>query len=179
VVGDRGDTNISIDAKDAYTFNSNFMSYEEGLWMEELFTSPEVKLLRPGVSSGTEYEVTGVVHRASNSTADFVLAIGVELAAGTVFYYEVDNGGPIGMSNSGFGEITGFSVGNHRTNVPSLINAGAVITGTLIADYTGETGRDKYFIPINITSPSFDQKEKSIRYLVEARPAFKKNIQRQ
>jgi hypothetical protein len=178
-LGDRGDTIINVDAKDAYTFNSNFLSYEEGLWLEELFTSPEVKLLRPGVSSGTEYEVTGVVHRASNSTADFVLASSAELEAGTVFYYQVDNGASIGMSNSGTGEITGFTAGNNRTTVPSTINAGAVITGTLIANYTGLTGRDKYFIPINVTTPSFDEKDKSVRYQVEARPAFKKNIQRQ
>lgn len=178
-IGDRGDTVMSVDAKDAYTFNSNLLTSEEGLWLEELFTSPEVKLLRPGVSSGTEYEISSCMHRASNQTADFILTLPIELPAGTVFYYEIDNGATLGMSNSGTGTITGFAGTNHRTDVPSSINASASMVGTLIADYTGQRGRAKYFIPINITNVGFEEKEKGVKYTVEARPAFKKNIQKQ
>lgn len=175
-LGDRGEKVIGVEARDAFVFNSNWLTEEEGLWIEELFTSPEVKLLVPESESGDEYEVSGVVH--NGGFADFVLPNGVELSAGTFFSYEVDNGAPIGMASSGTGTILAYNSGSgrHETNVVSTINAGALITGTLIANYAQ---RDPYHLPVIVTNPSFEEKDTKIRYSVEAKPAFKKNIQRQ
>lgn len=41
-IGDRGKTVISVDASESRTYNSNWLTEQESLWMEQLFTSPEV-----------------------------------------------------------------------------------------------------------------------------------------
>lgn len=41
-IGDRGRTVIAVDSQETDRYNSNWMTQNESLWMEELFTSPEV-----------------------------------------------------------------------------------------------------------------------------------------
>lgn len=41
-IGDRGRTVVRVDSQETNTYNSNWMTERESIWMEELFTSPEV-----------------------------------------------------------------------------------------------------------------------------------------
>lgn len=177
-LGDRGERVISVDAQEAHVYQSNWLSYEEGVWLRELFTSPEVFVFVPESSNSVEYEIEGVVHRASNQTADFALSTLDGLDIGTTFIYEVSDGSLIGMASTGTGTITGFDHGNSRilTDVSSTINAGAIITGSLLATLVDTPA---YRLPIVVTTPSYEEKTRSIRYSVEARPSYKENIQRQ
>lgn len=177
-LGDRGEKVLSVDAREAHTYNTNWLTLEEGRWLRELFTSPEVYVTVPDEYSGLEIGIEGAVHRASNQTADFLLAGGVRLDTGTTFTYTVDDGSPIGMASSGSGTITGIDsgTGRHKTDVPSAINAGAIITGSMLAQVLVAPA---YRLPIVLTSTLYEEKDKSIKYTIEARPSYKENIQRQ
>lgn len=175
---DRGQAIARVDANETFIFTSNWLTEEEGLWLEELFTSPEVFYRRPADTQ--TFSITGAAHRAADNTADFVLAAGVSIPAGTPFTFTVDDGSPIGMANSGSGVFQGIdsSTGYHKTNVTSTISAGAVITGSLIAEIVPQAR-----IGLVITNTSYEEKLKSsvrnIQYTIEARPSNKINVQSQ
>lgn len=178
VITDRGEKIMSVSARERMTFTTNWLTEEEGLWLEELFTSPEVFLKIPATT--TSYGVSGVVHRASNSTADFVLPDGVIIPSGTAFTYSVDDGSPIGMTNTGSGTIVSYdtSTGYHRTTVASTINAGALITGSITVE-TIPVAR----VPVVVNSAGYDEKLKTsirnIQYTIDVKPSYKTNIQTQ
>jgi hypothetical protein len=171
-LGDRGRTLLGISANEKLTYNTNWLTEAEGLWLEELYTSPEVNLFS---LNGTRYNVSGAGY--NNGFADFAIDLGVILATGTAFTYSVDDGSPIGMANSGSGVITGFDAGSdlHQTTVVCTVNAGAIITGHLTAFVKG-------FLPVIVKSPSWEEKLKvntrKIQYAIEIEPAYSVNVQR-
>ena len=174
-LGDRGDTVLSIIAQEGFVFASDNLTTDEGLWLKELFTSPDVFLYVPAETETVSVDITGVVHRSSNQTADFVLS--EDIPIGTEFHYEVSGGSIIGMANSGDGTIVSdLGSSTFETDVPSTINSGALITGVLT--YTRQTAAS-YRIPLIVTNTSYEEQEKNIKYRIEARPAHRENIQRQ
>lgn len=174
--GDRGQSVMSVQGDYSLTFNSNWLTENEGKWLEELFTSPEVYVM--DTESDTEtYEITGADYNAGR--ADLVLddSLSGILPIGSMFSYSVVNGSVIGMANSGTGMITGYSgSGRYQTNIVATINAGAIITGSMIADLITINK-----IPLVLTSSSYDEKKKinikNIQYTIIAKPTFKTNSQ--
>lgn len=150
-VGDRGDKVISIDARNAYVMNTDWMTEEVALWLEELFTSPEacifeIKTLAgdPPITGAScslpeSFPITGAVHRAANSTADIFITEGSpgSIPDGTYFDYTGTNFTAIGAANSGtHRQIISYDSGGgfYYTDIVSTINAGALITGTLFPE---------------------------------------------
>lgn len=174
-IGDRGDGITSVGAKERYRFSSDYLTENEAVWLEDLFTSPEVYVYDNSVIRQTA-EITGAVY--NSGLVDFVLPVGLILETGTTFIYSVVDGSPIGMANSGSGTITGYNVvsGFHSSTVPCTINAGALITGSM----TAETKSNK-LIPMIVTSPEYEEKLKNniklINYTIDASPAYNLNIQ--
>lgn len=52
-VGDRGTTVSNVDALRTYTMRSNWLTQAQGFWLEDLFTSPEVYVRLPSLSTGS------------------------------------------------------------------------------------------------------------------------------
>lgn len=176
-LGDRGEKVLSVEAKESHLYASNWMTLEEGLWLRELFTSPEVFVLMPQSFNDVQIDITGAVHRAANQTADLVLDSDFILEVGTTFSYEVSGGAAIGMPSSGTGTIVAYlGSDTYQTDVESTINAGALVTGTMIAQVEQLPA---YRLPVIVSNPSYEEKDKRIRYDVEARPSYRENIQRQ
>ena len=167
-VGDRGDSVVTLNASETYTITSGYMSEEESLWIEDLWTSPEVYML---ATTATDYDITGVAYNAG--TASFIIDAPGTIAPSTYFEYVVDDGSPIGMANSGVGFIRGFAGGLYTSTVPATINAGALITGTATV-YLQE------WIPVVVTSNTFEEKRKpefkNITHTVTVRAANNINV---
>jgi hypothetical protein len=170
---------MSVEARDGYLFSSNTLTIDEGLWLEELFTSPEVRVLIPEkITWDRELTISSVTRRI-DGTANLGIIVPVTLLTGLAFYYSVTGGSQIGMSDTGTGEIIAYDGGilRYQTNIPASGGVlGTEITGTAYVNYQIT---EAYSIPIILTSTSFEEKERGIRYTIEARPSFKKNIQRQ
>ncbi len=174
-VGDRGKGVVSVEANEAYTVTSNWMSEDEALWLEELFTSPEVRLYTKTLNE-TVLELTGLLHNPSGY-ADFDIVTDTPLEVGTLFTYSAPNGALIGIPTSGSGMITGLS-GVYQTNIISTIDPGigVIENGTVTAEvYTTE------HIPVVITSNSYEEKikhnVKNINYTIDFIPTYNVNVQ--
>lgn len=171
---ERGTTISGIDAQEKFTFKSDWLTESEGLWMEELFTSPEtyLSITEPDpVSFQTcecDVSLTVLIHFNQDPG----------LATGTVFRYTITNYASIGSPASGTATITGFDQINdsYETDIPCSILFALITGGTI-------TVQETRVMPIVIDSPTFDERlklnVKSISYTVEARPSYKLNIQNQ
>ena len=175
--GDRGETTISVDAKESYLFNTDRVRKDEVRYLEDLYTSPDIYVVESSIVN-TNIAITGAVY--NSGTASFVLTYSGSIEVGTKFTYIVDDGSPIGMANAGGGEITGYDTitGYYETNVPATINAGALITGLMIAQIS-----ETKIIPMIRITNSFDDKSLPKTavspnfYQIELTPSFKINIQ--
>lgn len=170
--GDRINTVMSVEAQESYSLTSNWMPESQGIWLAELYTSPEVYM---EFTEPRTYEITGAAY--NSGFVEFVLSGVTEtLPTGTSFSYTVVDGSAIGMSNYGTGFITGYSGSAYQTTVPATVNAGALIVGSM----TVETPS---FVPIVVTSTQFQEKRKqgsrNINYNIDVVPSYKINIQRQ
>lgn len=93
---DRGSTIFSVEADETFTLNSNWITEEEAIWLEELMTSPEVYLLEyingygyndtrgavrtPIIITNTSYEVkTSLRDRIFNIVINYKLANPINL----------------------------------------------------------------------------------------------------
>ncbi len=95
--GDRGRTIMSVKARPNETFNTHYMTEEEGLFLEDLFTSPEAYSCI--MDAPLVYNITGGTY--NNGYVDFTINSGIKLPRGTYFTYSVDDFSPIGAANSG------------------------------------------------------------------------------
>lgn len=165
---DRGETVSSVDARESFQLNTNWLTPEEGLWIEEAFTSPEVFLHLPEETRTQSIEITGLQFRSN--TVDFQLPSAITLPVGTTFTYTSPEADLLGASTTGTGTVTGHGSGYHQTDVVATTNVGASATGWLIAEVST---RDEMRVPIVITSTSYEEKTERIRYTIEARPSYK------
>lgn len=155
-IGDRGETVTSIDARSAYTVYSDWMSEDEAVWLQELFTSPEVYVYETSKRNTvtnvlsvvcncpqTSFVITGAANNG-DGTAQFYIDDSLggagSIPIGTHFSYTGTGFSSIGSPSSGTHKlITGYNSGGayYTTDVVSTINAGAIITGTLdIEEYS-------------------------------------------
>ena len=172
--GQRGESVTTVNAEYLMTFNTNWLTESEGLWLEELFTSPDVYAVDSTPLTGRA-DITGAVYNAG--LADLVIP-GITLPVGTTFDYVVDNGTSIGMANIGSGTITSqdSSTGVYSTDVIASINAGAFIVG-----YINYEIPNVDIIPLIVTDSQWQEKKKynikNVQYQLTAKPSFKVNIQ--
>lgn len=177
--GDRGKSVISVDAQEAYLFQTDRVRKEECKYLEDLYTSPEIYLSDSNLIE-LSIAITGVVYNAG--TASFVISVpsGYTVPVGTKFTYFVSDGSPIGMANTGGGVVTDIDsiTGYYETNVPATINAGALITGYMIANVN-----ESKIIPMIRTTSTFEDNSlprpvnTAINYAIELQPSYKLNIQ--
>lgn len=160
-IGDRGDKVISIDAKNNYKMNTDWISEPESIWLEELFTSPESYIYEVKDISGTPpitgascylpptFDITGAVHNA-DGTADIILTEAIPGSLlGQFFNYTGSGFSAIGASDSGtHNQLTGWTGTVYNTDIVSSLNAGALITGYLIPESGGASA-----VSLNISSP--------------------------
>lgn len=137
-LGERGNTVLNVDAQEVNIFNSEWIKEETATWLQELFTSPEVQIIKQPDNvnitaiycSSSDFDITSV--QFNSGTVNFSIDDNGEvLPIGTEFSYIVDDGSPIGMSNFGSGTITAYlGSGVYSTTVPASISASASVTGT-------------------------------------------------
>ncbi len=170
-LGDRGESVINVNAGESYKLSSNWLTEEEGKWMETLFTSPEVYV---SYEERKTFQITGGAHNIFNATA--YLVIEADLVTGTLFEYAVSDGSIIGIESAGSGKITGYDsgLGYYLTSIPSSLNAGGLFNGYI-------TTKEPIIIPLVVNSASYDEKLKSniknINHTIDVRPSYKLNIQ--
>ena len=177
--GDRGKSVINVDAQEAYVFQTDRVRKEECDYLEDLYTSPEIYVSDSNLVE-LSIAITGAVYNAG--TASFVLSVpsGYTVPVGTKFIYFVSDGSPIGMANTGGGVVTDIDsiTGYYETNVPATINAGALITGYLVANVP-----ETKIIPMVRTTTTFEDNSlpkptnTAINYAIELQPSYKLNIQ--
>ena len=173
-IGDRGTTVLNTNAQSTYTFVSNYMTENEALWMEQLFTSKEIYAI-DNTPIKMNVEIFGANYNAG--LADLVLDPSIILPNETTFDYVVTNGSAIGMSNSGVGVITGYDIvsGKHHTNIIATINAGALIEGSMRA-----TIPNSITIPLVINNDPYRELRKdtvrNISYTINASTSYKINV---
>lgn len=174
VLGDRGKTVSSVTANSQYTVNSNWMSEAEALWLEELFTSPDVRLYTDTPSEVT-YDITGLQYYFGylNIQVDGTVAIGSQ------FTYTATNTASFGVSASGSGTVTGEPVpGIYTTDIVAPIDPGMSIIST--GDFITTIYNNTYF-PVILTSNNYEEKVKSntknINYQIEFTPSYSINVQ--
>ena len=177
--GDRGKSVINVDAQESYVFQTDRVRKDECKYLEELYSSPEIYVSDSNLVE-LSIAITGAVY--NSGTVSFVLSVpsGYTVGVGTKFVYFVDDGSPIGMANTGGGVVTGFDTitGYYETNVVATINAGALITGYMVANLT-ET---KIIPMIRVTSSYEDNSlpkpiNTAINYSIELQPSYKINVQ--
>lgn len=87
-----------------------------------------IRIVSKGENLISGYTTTGGIH--NSGTASFIIDTGgYFIPSNTQFFYSVDDGSGIGMSNSGIGVITGYSSGYYQTTVNSSLNAGTIWNG--------------------------------------------------
>lgn len=175
-IGDRGTTVTSVNANEAYTVTSNWMSEAEALWLEELFTSPEVNLYTNEASDVT-YQVTGLQYYLG------YLAIQID---GTVSPGDSFTTNPTNLASFGItGPISGIvtlevTPGIYKTNIVAPVDPSMSIISTGDFDVTAYV---PLHIPVVITSNTYDAKVKknikNINYTIEFTPSYKINVQNQ
>nr|WP_298660970.1 hypothetical protein [uncultured Flavobacterium sp.] len=175
--GDRGETVISVDARETYLFQTDRVRKDEVKFLEDLYTSPDIYVVDSNLIN-TNIAITGAVYNAG--TVSFVLTYSGSIAIGTKFTYVVDDGSSIGMANAGGGVITGYDsiTGYYETNVPCTINAGGLINGFMVAQIA-----ETKIVPMVRVTSSFEDNSlpravnNGIFYSIELRPSFKINTQ--
>lgn len=167
---DRGRTIMSVKAREIMTYNTGYMSEEEGLFLEELFTSPEVYACI--MEAPVVYTITGMAY--DDGFTIIAIDAGVKLPRGTYFTYSVDDASGIGVANVGSGHVTHFNGTDQVTDIVATINTGIGCNGTLTA-YPGLTA----FV---VKSAQWEEKlknnKKRINYSIEINPDRDLNIQR-
>jgi hypothetical protein len=169
-IGDRGRTNISIDAQVKFSYNSNWLTEDEAVWMEELFTSPEVYLidtLNHNCDNITDWECSG-------GDPNYV----------KIFVSDID------LYSVGDSVLMTFSGGGVHTGTINVVGDDYIQLTTLCNDFdetdtTGEVyvlGFDAELDPLIITSTAWEEKlkykTKNIQYLIDVDKAYKINLQR-
>ena len=173
-IGDRGRTNISIDAQDRFKTNSHWLTEDEALWMEELFTSLEPYLI-------------DTFHQNCDNLTDFDCSDGdpsyLILYVSDVSLYSIGDSVYVEFVNDvmGYNGIhTVLTVGSNFIIIDQLCDAEEepeLRTGQVYL-----LGFDAELDPIIITSAAWEEKLKSsiknIQYLIDVDKAYKINIQR-
>lgn len=173
-VGDRGKTVTSVVANEAYTIVSNWMTEEEALWLEELFTSPEVRLYSNNVTEET-FGITGLQYNAGylNIQIDGIVTVG------SSFTYTATNTSSFGVAGSGSGIITeDVGGGIYKTSIIAPVDPGMSIisVGTMIAQMDNIE-----HIPVILLNNTYEEKKKNkvknINYQIEFTPSYSINTQ--
>lgn len=145
-LSDRGTTVTNVDASESYIYNSDWMTEEEGIWLQELFTSPEVYdnvnpvTVEYNIISGTCSD-NNVIRRIESGVyhsghIDFGLDSSIDITGNPTFSYVFDPGG-LSMfctASTGIARITGTSTGTnqyHTTLTGCDPMAGFILSGTL------------------------------------------------
>jgi hypothetical protein len=173
-IGDRGKAVTSVQADEVYTVNSNWMTEAEALWLEDLFTSPEVRIYTQSAEE-VIIPVVGLFYVGG------YLSITID---GTVNVGDEFSGDPTGLSNFGItGPITGvftedLTGGTYKTDILAPIDPGmGIISGR---DLTVNT-YTAIHIPIILLDNSYEEKikknTKNINYTLQFTPSYSLNIQ--
>ena len=174
LLSERGKTLLSVRASENFNYNSDWMSENESIWMEELFTSPEVYL-------GDNFQATEIA--VTDVTCDIGSGDNIKLKSVTTLitgeYYTYDFSGLdslLGIDSTGFFEITGTSGGGfYETDLPCT-TGGVGFSGIIYLErYTME------LMPVIVTDNNYEEKIKSniknINYTINVKPSYNINIQ--
>lgn len=169
-VGDRGRTNINVDAQEKFNSNSDWLTEDEALWIEHLFTSPEAYLIdtfKQNCSNITNWACSG-----GDPNYVWIYVSDISLySVGDDVYLQFDD----------------LTV--HAATVNAIGDDYIQIT-TACADFdqAGTTGNafllgfDAQLDPIIITSTAWAEKlkrtTKNIQYLIDYDKAYNINLQR-
>lgn len=185
-IGDRGRSVMNVQAQESMTFNSNWLTEPEALWMEELFTTPELYL------SLKKDCITTTTLDFNNLNCDFPPdALSGALQFTTISIPAGMNiGSSIYVTFTELGLIDGYyNITNIFLGLDELYYI--TIEYTCDSSYESTTGTITYTTPINYvneftpyvrTSASWAEKIKknirNINYNIEVQPAYSVNIQR-
>ncbi len=175
--GPRGRTVLSVDAQETQTFQSNWLTEEEALWMEELFTSPEVYIseLTPTICFTDTFAI-------ASPAGDLRLYLDEKPTYDVGDYIIVDkNDKTLNSQYDGIYAITAVN----KTSIPYYIEYTPPSIGTSGGGESGTIYTFRYassLDPVVITSASYEQKTKNdlknINYSIEITKAYNKTLQR-
>jgi hypothetical protein len=181
---DRGKTVLSVNSQALNTYNSNWLTEDESLWMEELFTSLEVYLSDTNVID----KFCSLVY-SQNEALRYVITIPVEqtYTAGDSIYIDFGTGNDFSYL-SGTHTVQSYSNGYVVISLgltcvsigspPACIALGTyTFNGTIyIANFVSKLD------PIIIKSTTYEEKIKyrikNIDYTIDVEPAYSINTQR-
>lgn len=170
---DRGRTTLSVNAQESEVYNSNWLSENEGLWMEELFTSPEVYT----ASINKKYCFTSVSFVLANA---IIYLNDIDLEVGDVILIDIGEDDTYGDLNGEF-EITAvtetsITVTSPFDPVSPPANTTTLTGVVLLTDFVS------VLEPVILKPTSFDEKKKlnvkNINYTVDIDKASAVNTQR-
>lgn len=170
---DRGRTTLSVNAQESETYNSDWLSETEGLWMEELFTSPEVYT----ITTNKKYcfsSVSFVLGNATISLPDNDLEVGenILIDIGEDITYGALNGEFVITAVTGT-SITFASPFDPVSPPPNTTTLNGVI---FITDFIASLE------PVIFKPTTYDEKKKlnikNINYTIEIDKASAVNTQR-
>lgn len=180
-IGDRGRRTMSVNAQESLSLTSNWLSEEEGIWMEELFTSPEVYLMIPNKKCC----IRSITFSIDDSGGDPVVMATIVTSCGD---FTINDSILINITDAGYevmnAQWTPQSVSGNSITIatnldPELATPGDSSTIDGIAmnmDYIAG------YYPVIVKNTGFDTKEKlnvkNINYNIEVDRAYGVNIQR-
>lgn len=183
-IGDRGRTVISVDAQETDRYNSNWMTQNESLWMEELFTSPEVYMSDQNIRNC--FQQVRVVNNGGGGEGEPEL-IQTEIPFNNRFYTPPEIGDMIFVD---FGEDALLSELNGPQEVLNISETHITIVGPggggigliPVIGFILPYGFISQLDPVIIKTSSYDEKikyrVKNIQYEIEVDKAYGINTQR-
>lgn len=183
-IGDRGRTVISVDAQEANTYNCNWLTEKESLWMEELFTSPEVYLSDQNLRNC--FHQVRIVDNGGGGEGEPEV-IQTEIPFNINYYTAPQIGDMIFVD---FGEDVILSELNGPQEVLAVSETTITIVGPGGGDpavipvigYTLPLGFVSQLDPVVIKNTSYEEKikyrVKNIQYNIDVEKAYGINIQR-
>lgn len=128
-------------------------------------TVPAGAFLNGTLTITPHISVTSAVGGINGGFADFYLVdYQNTIPNGTTFQYSVTGGSVIGMANSGYGTILGYSgSGIYATSVPAPIVAGGVITGIMTLTFGNEYVEEIYTMSGNTVTGSYPNLFKEVQ----------------
>lgn len=183
-VSDRGKTGLSVNAQGSNTFNSDWLTEAESLWLEELFTTLEVYLSDTNTVDKfccINYFLNGLDYSATipvNQTYVVGETVYVDFGVDNYFSYLSGEYEVLTYSN-GFITISfGHGCVEDGSSPPSCIALGDYCYNGSLYTLNFNSELD----PIIIKTASYEEKikyrVKNINYDIEIEPAYSINVQR-
>jgi len=184
-IGDRGKTVLSVNANELKVFNSNWLTENESLWMEELFTSLEVYLSSTNTienfcnlsySFDVETELYSVTIPVKE---DYEIGENIFIDFGTDNYFSYLSGSYLAdfVSPGYITVILGVNCVEFGSPPTCILTGDFVFDGSIFRlNYVSKLD------PVIIKSTTYEEKVKyrvkNIDYQIELEPSYSINIQR-